>query len=214
MQNFIPYYRVSSKRQGVGSSIERQKKAVHNYIATISDAQIIAEFTEFKPATKNEKQTELHTALKLAAEKNATIIVSELDVKFIFHLHESKTPFLAVDMPNPNTATLGMFAAWAQFESERKSIILKDALARRKETKGEWRIGYMTPEIRAKGQEAIKKKKRDDPTLHRAREYATLLRNEKMTFEKISTKLNENGFTTQNGKPFKKEYVIMLLKPF
>lgn len=70
-------------------------------------------------------------------KKNARLVISKLDrlsrnISFIFQLKDSGVNFLALDVPNFNTLTLGIFASLAQSERELFSQRTKDALRAKK----------------------------------------------------------------------------------
>ena len=130
--DYVAYYRVSTKRQGQsGLGLEAQKEIVK--VALSGKAcKVIAEITEVESG-RNKDRKGIANAIALCKQKKATLIVAKLDrlardVNFIFTLKDSGIAFVACDIPDFNTLTLGIFASFAQFEAERISQRIKDAL--------------------------------------------------------------------------------------
>lgn len=120
---YIPYYRVSTKTQGLsGLGLEAQKKSVLNYIG---EGNILSEFTEIESGRKNDRQ-QLQNAIDMCIDNEATLVIAKLDrlsrnASFILSLFESKVKFVAVDMPNANELTVGIMSIIAQDEAKRIS---------------------------------------------------------------------------------------------
>ena len=135
-QNFVAYYRVSTKKQGAsGLGLDAQRKAVAAFLTAPSS--LIAEFTEVESGKKNNRP-ELQAALALSRSRKATLVIARLDrlarnVAFIANLMESGVEFVAVDMPHANRFTLHILAAVAEHEREMISKRTKAALAIAKE---------------------------------------------------------------------------------
>lgn len=134
---FVVYYRVSTKQQGVsGLGLEAQKTMCENYINNIPNAKIIYEFKEVESGKKHNRP-QLTKAIELCKSTKATLVVAKLDrlsreVKFIFELRDSKIDFICTDLPEFNTLTLGIFATIAQYERELTSQRTISALAEKK----------------------------------------------------------------------------------
>ena len=130
---FIPYYRVSTTRQGEsGLGLEAQQKAVTDYLSGGS-SKILAEFTEVESGKKSDRP-KLAEAIALCKKHKATLVIAKLDrlarnVYFISGLMESGVEFVAVDNPNGNRLMVHMLAAFAEHEREQISSRTKQALA-------------------------------------------------------------------------------------
>ena len=117
---FVPYYRVSTAKQGrSGLGLEAQQASVQAYL---KDGQIVAEYIEVETGKRNDRP-ELAQAIEHARREGATLIIAKLDrlarsVAFIFALRDSGVKFIACDMPEANTLTIGLLAALAQHERE------------------------------------------------------------------------------------------------
>ena len=74
MKNYVAYYRVSTKRQGVsGLGLEAQQTEVKKFIG---NNILLAEYTEIESG-KNNKRKELLKAIKYAKENAATLIIAK-----------------------------------------------------------------------------------------------------------------------------------------
>lgn len=217
MLKFVPYYRVSSKVQLKGNGFTRQEEIIKNYINSLNDSEIIKEFWEVKSGRIAKKQIELQKAIITAKENNAILIVSDLDrlsrdAEFLIGLQNRNINFFACDIPDANFATLGNFAAWSQYENEKRANLVKNGMTERRNLSGEWRIGTINNEARAKGQISIKENAANNINTIRAAEFAKLLRieNPDITLLEIATRLNNSGHLTPRNKQFHKASVLKL----
>lgn len=132
MQKAIPYYRVSTSRQGFsGLGLEAQQKAVHDYAAAFQ-LQLLNEFVEIESGRKC-KRIVLAQALHECRMQKGILLIAKLDrlgrnVAFISQLMEAKIDFRAVDNPTANRLVLHIMAAFAEYEREQISQRTKDAL--------------------------------------------------------------------------------------
>src|SRR5690606_17857566 len=133
MKKAIPYYRVSTLRQGEsGLGLEAQQKAVRDYAARFNFA-LLPECIEIESGKKNNRPV-LHEALAKCKKQNAVLLIAKLDrlsrnVAFIAQLMEAGIDFLAVDNPHANKLMLHIMAAFAEHEREQISKRTKAALA-------------------------------------------------------------------------------------
>jgi DNA invertase Pin-like site-specific DNA recombinase len=121
---YIAYYRVSTDRQGrSGLGLEAQKFAVGAFMAR-TRGTLKGEFSEIQSG-KDDFRPQLREALRLCRLTNSTLLIAKIDrlsrnVAFLAALQDSKTKFVACDMPDANELTVNILAAVAQ--SERKAI--------------------------------------------------------------------------------------------
>ena len=133
MKKAIPYYRVSTQRQGLsGLGLEAQQEAVRTHAARFG-MHVIAEFIEVESGRKS-KRPVLKLALAECLRHNAVLVIAKLDrlarnVAFIAALMESGVDFIALDCPGASKPMLQMMAVFAEFQRDRISEDTKDALA-------------------------------------------------------------------------------------
>lgn len=133
MQKAIPYYRVSTARQGEsGLGLEAQQKAVRDYAAKFNIV-LLQECIEIESGRKSNRPILLN-ALDDCKKQNAVLLIAKLDrlsrnVAFIAKLMEAGIDFLAVDNPHANKLMLHIMAAFAEHEREQTSKRTKAALA-------------------------------------------------------------------------------------
>jgi DNA invertase Pin-like site-specific DNA recombinase len=130
---YVAYYRVSTARQGrSGLGLEAQRAAVLGFING-NGAEVIAEFTEVESGKRNDRP-ELEKALHRCKVTGATLVIAKLDrlsrnAAFLLTLRDSGAEFVAADMPDANSLTVGIMALMAQHEREMISKRTKEALA-------------------------------------------------------------------------------------
>jgi len=136
MKLAIPYYRVSTDRQGVsGLGLDAQRLAVKEYAARFN-LELTDEFTEVESGTLN-KRPVLNMALEQCKQSKAILLIAKLDrlgrnIVFIATLMESDVEFVAVDNPDANKLMLHIMAAFAEYERDQISQRTKAALAEAK----------------------------------------------------------------------------------
>jgi DNA invertase Pin-like site-specific DNA recombinase len=134
----VAYYRVSTSEQGrSGLGLQAQKATVEEYLQR-NGATLVAEFTEVESGGRNDRP-QLQAALKRVTLSSATLVIAKLDrlsrnAAFLLTLRDAGTDFIAVDMPNANSVTVGIMAVIAEEErrliSERTKAAMKAAKAR------------------------------------------------------------------------------------
>ena len=216
MGNLVSYLRVSTQKQGAsGLGLEAQRAMVADY-AKRTGSTIIAEFTEVESGKKNSR-AQLAQAIAHAKRTGATLAIAKLDrlarnAAFIFALRDAGVSFVACDIPEANTLTVGIFAVMAQHEAELISTRTKAALAAKK-LRGD-KLGTpknLTAEARAKGRQAHSRNAANNPNTITAKGYAQLLRNGGATLRAMAQTLNAEGFKTPRGGQFTAVQVMRLL---
>lgn len=133
MEKAIPYYRVSTDKQGVsGLGLDAQKQAVRDF-ARFANFQLLNEFIEVETGS-NSNRPVLQKVLRKCKQHGAILLIAKLDrlardVAFISSLMKSKTRFIAVDNPTANELMLHIMAAFSEYERRQISQRTKDALA-------------------------------------------------------------------------------------
>lgn len=206
MKKYVVYYRVSTQRQNASHlGLEAQKSIVDKFVSSEPDSKVIAEYTEIESG-RNIKRQVLKKALVQCKQDNATLLIAKLDrlarnVSFVFSLRDSGIPFVACDLPNFNTLTLGIFASSAQYEAELISQRIKEALNAKK-ARGE-KLGSPRPMLestREKGRKAFKENSKEK--LEQTYKVASKLREAGNSFAQIATSLNDCGFVTVRERKF------------
>jgi DNA invertase Pin-like site-specific DNA recombinase len=135
MNTFVCYYRVSTASQGrSGLGLEAQETCVNAFIAARPNARLVAPpFTEIESGKRNDRP-QLLKALLRAKVTGSTLLVAKLDrlsrnTAFLMTLRDSGVSFVACDMPEANSLTIGIMSLVAQQEREATSQRTKDALA-------------------------------------------------------------------------------------
>lgn len=135
----IPYYRVSTARQGrSGLGLEAQRAAVNEAVQR-EGGTLLPEHVEIETGTSKRTRPVLAAALDQCRLTGATLVIAKLDrlarnVHFVSGLMEAGVEFVALDLPQANRFTIHILAAVAEQEarmiSERTRGALKAAKAR------------------------------------------------------------------------------------
>ena len=214
MKSYIAYYRVSTAKQGKsGLGLESQQATVRQFAGM---NEIISEYTEIESG-KNDKRPELIKALEHAKKTGATLLIAKLDrlsrnASFIFQLRDSSVNFVACDIPEANSLTIGIFALLAQQERELISERTKKALQAKKE-RG-FKLGTpenLTATARDKSIEVRTNKALNNENTTKAIALLSALKNQNLSLRQLATKLNDSGFLTATGKQFQPTTVKRLL---
>lgn len=134
MTKFVAYLRVSTQRQGrSGLGLEAQREAVRAFIQSRGGKLLAPEFVEVESGKRGDRP-ELLKALQRCRVTRATLVVAKLDrlsrnAAFLLTLRDSGVEFVAADLPEANTMTVGVMAVVAQHEREAISQRTKAALA-------------------------------------------------------------------------------------
>ena len=218
MQNYVAYYRVSTKQQGEsGLGLEAQKTMVKNFLK--NDDVLICEYEEVESG-KNNNRPQLLKAIEKSKSEGATLLIAKLDrlsrnAGFIFLLKDSNVDFKCCDMPEANSLTIGIMAVLAQEERE---LISKRTISALQELKAKGvKLGNpknLTPEAQKMGSEAMRLKALSNENNRKATALIVSLRNAGKTYGKIADDLNINGFKTSRGCEFTSSQVLVLYDRF
>jgi DNA invertase Pin-like site-specific DNA recombinase len=133
-QKFVAYLRVSTTKQGrSGLGLEAQRETVRQFVTARAGTILAPEFVEIESGKKDDRP-KLAEAIKRCRLTGATLIVAKLDrlsrdAAFLMTLQKSSVAFVAADLPDANTMTVGVMATVAQYEREAISARTKAALA-------------------------------------------------------------------------------------
>jgi DNA invertase Pin-like site-specific DNA recombinase len=202
---YVPYYRVSTARQGQsGLGLEAQRAAVAAFVSDPS--LLLGEFVEVESGKKNQRLV------------GATLLIAKLDrlsrnAGFIFALRDSGVNFVCCDMPDANTLTVGLFAVIAQHEREMISKRTIDALTAKKARGAVLGTpANMTPAAIAKSLTIRQENARTNQQNQQAARLAGLLHAQGHKLQQIAKELNDGGYRTRRGKLFFSMSVQRLLK--
>lgn len=216
MKQFVAYYRVSRKEQGIsGLGLSAQKSSVEKYV-TSQDGIILKSFTEIETGTNKRERIEIHKAIELAKNEGAILILAKLDrlarnVSFVSSLMDAGVEFLAVDMPSANNFTIHIFSALA--EQEAKLISSRTRLALAELKKKGVKLGNpqnLTSEARAKGVNKIKENAMNNDRNRQAQSIILNCKEKEMSYRQIADYLNELNFKTRHGNKFYAPTVLQL----
>lgn len=203
---FVAYLRVSTDRQGrSGLGLEAQREAVSRYVAGKGGKIISPEYVEVESGKRNDRP-ELAKALKQCRLTGATLIVAKLDrlsrnAAFLMTLRDSGVEFIAADLPEANTMTVGVMALVAQHEREAISARTRSALAAAKargKALGGRRAG--AAEIgRYQAQGVLAAQERANKRASELKELIDGMAAEGLSLNAMAVRLNRDGILTSRG---------------
>ncbi len=203
---FVAYLRVSTAKQGrSGLGLEAQHEAVQQFVIGRGGKIIAPEFVEVETGKRNDRP-ELEKALKRCRLTGATLVVAKLDrlsrnAAFLMTLRDSGVDFVAADLPEANTMTVGVMAVVAQHEREAISQRTKAALAAAKARgrilggfrEGAPNIGrYQGKGVQAACQMALL-------AAEERRETIEALQRENLSLNAIAARMNADSVRTSRG---------------
>jgi DNA invertase Pin-like site-specific DNA recombinase len=207
--DYISYLRVSTKRQGIsGLGIEGQRQMIERSLSP--DDNLIEEYIEIESGSRKKQKNRVHLmkAIEQCQATGATLLIAKLDrlsrdVQFLFEVKNSGINIKALDVPELNTLTLGIFASVAEYEREKISERTTAALQAKKK-RGE-RLGNpdnLTSAGRAKAwsvkHDLAKERDQNKAAYRMIRELKKL----GYSLRAIARELNANGFKTVKNKKF------------
>jgi DNA invertase Pin-like site-specific DNA recombinase len=203
---FVAYVRVSTAKQGrSGLGLEAQRETVRQFVATRGGRIIAPEFVEVETGKRNDRP-ELQSALKRCRLTGATLVVAKLDrlsrnAAFLMTLRDSGVDFVAADLPEANTMTVGVMAVVAQHEREAISQRTKAALAAAR-VRGKRLGGFraLAPNIavyQRRGVEAVRE--RAAQSAEERREVIEVLHREGLSLNAIAARLNGDSVRSSRG---------------
>lgn len=202
----IAYLRVSTAKQGIhGLGVEAQREAVRSYAqgGAGEGAVILAEYVEAESGKRNDRP-KLAAAIEHSKLAGARLVIAKLDrlsrdAAFLIGLRNSGVDFVAADMPQADSFTVGILALVAEREREMTSQRTKAALAAAKRRGIKLGNPNGAAHLRGRGNgEAVQTiKARADEKAERFRKTLAVLREEGVTSARgISRALNSMGLKT------------------
>ena len=222
MENYIGYFRISTKHQlrdnDISLGIEAQKTAVKNYIGT--NGVMMREYVEIESG-KNNNRPILEQAIRDAEKTGSTLIIAKIDrlsreVGFLFQLknriQNSGVKIKSLDIPNMDTLNLGIYGTITQHEREVISTRTKNALAELKKTRTLGTPANLTESARIKGVNSIKLNAINNDRNRQAQAVIKGCIEKGMTYRAIADYLNGLNFRTRTNKSFHATSVMRLDK--
>jgi len=215
---YVCYYRVSTQSQGrSGLGLGDQISIVNRFLT--EDDEIMAEFTEIESGKKSDRP-ELREAIAACQKNQAKLLIAKLDrlsrnVGFVMTLKDSGVNFVACDLPDANTLSVGMMVTFAQYEAERTSERTIAALAQKK-LQG-FKLGKpenLTLDAIRIGQVVRSHNAATNKANVQATELAILYRSKHYTYAQIAEKLNENHYLTRRNKQFDGKAIYRLIQRY
>lgn len=211
---YVAYFRVSTKKQGEsGLGLESQRAIICHFVDC---SELVGEFVEVASGKGVAKRPQLAKALELCKQGGHTLIVAKVDrlsrktEQALDIYSQLDGRLVSCDIPNLDKFTLTIFMAIADRERELIGIRTKAALKQAKARGVELGMPEnLTNHGRAVGQEANTQVAKDGYKLVYG--YVSTLRGQGLTYAKIAERLNEEGHTTRNGKPFQPMTVKRIL---
>ncbi len=209
----IPYYRVSTAKQGKsGLGLEGQQVAVKEYARRIG-GKILTAYKEVETGKKSDR-SQLAKAMAHCSRTGSTLVIAKLDrlsrnMHFLSGLMESGVNFVCCDMEAASRFTLHIMAAVAEMEAKQISERTKAALAAYKARGG--LLGSHRPGAhRLTGGANPKAARRAGEVARANREkaYADVAddikqwHKEGASFKEIAARLNEQGKKTRRQRPW------------
>jgi DNA invertase Pin-like site-specific DNA recombinase len=218
---FVSYLRVSTVKQGAqGLGVEAQREAVRAYVQERAGASatVLAEYVETESGKRNDRP-QLHAAIEHANLAGARLVIAKLDrlsrnAAFMIGLRDAGVDFVAADMPQADSFTVGVLALVAQREREMISQRTKAALAaaKRRGTKLGNPKGAAHLQGRGNREAVTEIKAKADATAERFRKTLVALRVDGIvSAQGIARAFNERGFKTPRGSRWTATGVIRLL---
>ena len=213
---YVPYYRVSTQKQGrSGLGLDDQRFIVRSFLK--DGDEVVEEFIEVESGRKNARP-EFAKAIEAAKRHRARLLIAKLDrlsrnAAFVMALRDGEVDFIACDLPDANTLTVGIMATFAQHEAERTSERTRAALAQKK-ARG-FQLGTpanLTEQARRKGTEQVRENSRRHLANRQAAQLSELLRKNGLTLRAIAARLNDNGYLTRRGCRYQPQTIARLLK--
>jgi DNA invertase Pin-like site-specific DNA recombinase len=226
MADIIPYYRVSTKKQGDRLGMAGQQSAVEAY-AKMTGSRIIGSYKEIESG-RDDHRPELAKCLAHARRSKAQVVIAKMDrlsrrVSFLSALLESGVEFVAADNPNCSRLSAHILASVAENEQKMISDRTKRALAEAKKRGtllGSSRPGHWDGREQARLDGLAKGRAVAAGVVSRqAREaYADIrpvmveMRANGLSLRAIAAELNAQGHTTRRGKTWNPMQVSNVLE--
>lgn len=222
MTHYIPYYRVSTTKQGQsGLGLEAQQATVLAYIERMGGT-VLQSFTEVESGKKR-KRPELLKAVELSKKHKAILIVAKLDrlardAEFSFMISNRCHEIVCCDFPEGNKLMFGMMAVIAEYERNRIASNTKSAWQALKDrgykhdtckTRTEADRAQTLEVARQLSAQVRRESVQGSDAYRQALAVATSMKGSRL--QDIADRLNELNFKTSRGGKYHKESVRRML---
>lgn len=217
---FVSYLRVSTIKQGAqGLGVDAQREAVRSYVAGAgADATILAEYVETESGKRNDRP-QLQAAMEHCKLAGARLVIAKLDrlsrnAAFMIGLRDAGVDFVAADMPQADSFTVGILALVAEREREMITQRTKAALAAAKRRGTKLGNPNGATHLRGRGNvEAVAGiKAKANASAERYRKTIASLRAEGIvSAQGLARAFNARGFKTPRGSAWTATGVIRLI---
>jgi len=207
---YVLYTRVSTDKQGIkGLGMQAQEEAINDFLKTQSNPEVIGTYAEAETGTKKRKRPQLHMALDMCKQQDATLVIATLsrlsrNVHFISGLVESKVNFVALDLPTCDKTMLFFLATVAEWEADTISKRTKAALdqLRKRGVKLGPKNKKLTAEVSAPHRTEWNNRKKDSAyqfadRMHPVIQYHVA---KGMNYSQVAAELNTKCYPTPSGK--------------
>jgi DNA invertase Pin-like site-specific DNA recombinase len=214
----LPYYRVSTERQGrSGLGLDAQRAAVEGYART-TEGTILRSYQEIESGRKNDRP-ELARAVADARRSKAIIVVARLDrlardAHLISGLQRQRVPFVCVDMPDADETMLGVYAYFGQREAKLISARTRDALQAAKARGvilGKPENMSQAGRVKGAARAAVVHREKADEAYSDLAVWLQELRAGGLSLADIARRLHQDGHVTRRGKVWGKQQVARVL---
>ena len=219
MDKYIVYVRVSTKRQGQsGLSLDEQVDKCKRYIES-QNGELVNIYRDIESG-RSRKRLGLKEAVRACKDNDATLVVAKLDrlardAEFAFNIANSGINIYFCDFPQMNTFLLGIFASYAQYEAEKISERVKDALvqvrkrgidmgAANEKYRSNVDVNAHMANCRKKSAESKAYNAKHNENNQRAIAMITQYVSIGKGWQDIANELNKNNFRTSTGAMFTK----------
>lgn len=207
---YVLYTRVSTDKQGIkGLGMQAQEEVINDFLKTQENPEVIGTYAEAETGTKKRKRPQLHQALDLCKQQNATLLIANLsrlsrNVHFISGLVESKVNFVALDLPSCDKHMLFFLATLAEWEADTISKRTKAALDQLKKrgVKLGPKFKKLTAEISAPHREEWNSKEKALAFDFAEKIYPTIkfFKDKGYSNQRVAQELNAKNYPTYTGK--------------
>lgn len=207
---YVLYTRVSTDKQGIkGLGMQAQEEVIQDFLKTQDQPEVIGTYAEAETGTKKRKRPQLHQALALCKQHDATLLIANLsrlsrNVHFISGLVESKVNFVALDLMSCDKTMLFFLATLAEWEADTISKRTKAALSQlqKRGVKLGPKHKKLTAEVSAPHREEWNRQRKETAYQFADRMHPVIQYHldKGMNYSQVAVELNSKCYATPSGK--------------